>query len=71
MRFCDIIVIIQADTALEICSIKHVNLEFVRHSLLTRKIIKIEKRIETFQSELAPKALRVKKILRSCRVSNF
>ena len=59
----------QVETALEVASIKSVNLEFVRHSLLTRKVIKIEKRIEVIQSEYAPKAIKVKNFFRICRVS--
>lgn len=49
-------------------SIKSVNLEFVRHSLLTRKVIKIEKRIETIESDHAPKVLKIKKNFRISRV---
>ena len=58
----------QVETALEVASIKSVNLEFVRHSLLTRKAIKIEKRIETIQFEHAPKAIKIKNFFRICRV---
>jgi hypothetical protein len=61
----------KAETTLEVASIKSVNLEFVRHSLLTRKVIKIEKMIETITADHAPKALKVKNYLRIFRVSLF
>lgn len=54
--------------AVEILSIS-VNQELVKHSLLTRKIIKTDKDIETIQSEYAPKATKVKNFFRICRVS--
>lgn len=54
--------------AIEILSIS-VNQELVKHSLLTRKIIKVDKDIETIQSEYAPKATKVKNFFRICRVS--
>jgi hypothetical protein len=54
---------------IEIASIKSVNLDFVKHSLLTRKVIKIEKKIETFQSQHAPKVTKVKNFFRVFRVS--
>mmetsp|Transcript_11847 Transcript_11847/g.11496 ORF Transcript_11847/g.11496 Transcript_11847/m.11496 type:complete len:172 (+) Transcript_11847:138-653(+) len=58
----------KGETALEVVSIKSVNLEFVRHSLLTRKVIKIEKRIETIEMDHAPKVLAIKKNFRIFRV---
>jgi hypothetical protein len=58
----------QAEMAVEILSIS-VNQELVKHSLLTRKIIKADKDIETIQSEYAPKATKVKNFFRICRVS--
>lgn len=63
------ITIFQNDTTLEIASIKSVNLEFVRHSLLNRKLIKIDKRLETIQFEQGPKSKKVKNVLRILRVS--
>lgn len=59
-------------TQIELTKIKSVQLEFVRHSLLSRKVIKIEKQLETIQSGLAPKASKVKNALRILRVNcNF
>ena len=59
----------QAEAKVELDTIKSVHVELVRHSLLTRKIIKIDKKMETIQMEYAPKAQRVKKFFRMFRVS--
>ena len=48
--------------------IKSVQLEFVKHSLLTRKLIKFDKEIEKLQFNHGPVAARVKKIMRISRV---
>lgn len=53
----------------EVAGIKSVQLELVRHSLLTRKVIKIEKQIEKLQNDQAPKILKIKNIARCLRVS--
>lgn len=63
------IFLLQAEASIELAGIKSIHVEFVRHSLLSRKIIKIEKRIETIQAEYKPKALRVKNVFRILRVS--
>ena len=57
------------EAAQELALIKSVQLELVRHSLLTRKVIKIDKQIETIQSKHAPKQRSVKNVLRIIRVS--
>lgn len=53
---------------IELAKIKSVQLEFVKHSLLSRKVISIEKKIENIQVLYAPRLLRVKKIFRILRV---
>jgi hypothetical protein len=52
----------------ELATIKSVNLEFVRHSLLSRKVIKIEKSIEGVKESQAPKIMRVKGFFRVLRM---
>jgi hypothetical protein len=59
------------DTQLELAKIKSVQLEFVKHSLLARKIIKIEKQLEIIQGQYVPKSTRTKKYLRIARVSIY
>ena len=58
----------KAEASAELATIKSVHVEFVRHSLLSRKVIKLEKRIETIQMDYAPKAQRAKGIFRTIRV---
>ena len=53
----------------ELAEIKSVQLELVKHSLLTRKVIKLDKQIEKLQSEFSPKIKKVKSIGRIARVS--
>ena len=55
---------------MELAKIKSVQLEFVKHSLLSRKVISIEKKIENIQVLYSPRLLRVKKIFRILRVRN-
>lgn len=55
----------------ELSTIKSVQLEFVRHSLLTRKVIKAEKQLELIQSQYLPKVQRVRRYLRIIRVRKF
>ena len=52
----------------EIAKIKSIQLEFVKHSLLTRKNIKIEKEVEVLKEEQLPKSHRVKYVLQGIRV---
>lgn len=59
------------DAMAEVAKIKSVQLEFVKHSLLTRKVISIEKKIETLQAQYFPRLLRVRKIFRIVRVSQL
>jgi hypothetical protein len=57
------------EAQVEISKIKSVQLEFVKHSLLNRKVISIEKKLEGIQAQYAPRVLKVKKIFRVVRVS--
>jgi hypothetical protein len=56
------------DTMAEVGQIRSVQLEFVKHSLLTRKVISIEKKIEVLQAQYFPRLLKVRKIFRVLRV---
>lgn len=56
------------DAMAEVAKIKSVQLEFVKHSKLTRNVIKIEKTIETLQAQYFPRLLKVRKIFRILRV---
>ena len=56
------------ETKIELSRIKSVQLELVKHSKLSRALIKYEKDLEAIQSQYAPKALQVKKIFRIIRV---
>lgn len=56
------------ETKIELSRIKSVQLELVKHSKLSRSLIKYEKELETIQAQYAPKALQVKKIFRIIRV---
>jgi hypothetical protein len=51
----------------ELATIKSVNLEFVRHSLLSRKVIKIEKSIDDLKAAEAPRLSRAKGFFRILR----
>jgi hypothetical protein len=53
----------------EVAQIKSVQLELVKHSLLTRKVIKLEKEIEKLQQSVQPTSLKVKYYSRIIRVS--
>jgi hypothetical protein len=55
-------------TKLELCTVKSVQLELVKHSKLTRKMIKLEKQIETIKESQLPKVNRWNYILRVSRV---
>jgi hypothetical protein len=59
------------DVTLQLSDIKSVQLEFVKHSLLSRKKIKLEKEIENLQLEQAPKVRRVKRFGRIVKVNSF
>lgn len=58
------------DAMADVAKIKSVQLEFVKHSLLTRKVISIEKKIEQLQALYFPRLLKVRKIARITRVCN-
>ena len=55
----------------ELAKIKSVQLEFVKHSLLSRKVISIEKKIENIQALYSPRLLSVRKIFRIIRVIKY
>eukprot|EP01038_Epipyxis_sp_PR26KG_P012522 gene12522-16795_t len=52
----------------ELRTIKSIQVELVRHSKLTRKVIKCDKELETIQATYAPKAQKVRSIFRTLRV---
>ena len=56
-------------TKKELSEIKSIQVEFVKHSKLERKIIKIEKDIDSIKSTDGPKAEKINFILRIVRVS--
>lgn len=56
------------EAQLELAKIKSVQLEFVKHSKLSRSIIKIEKQLEAIQAQYLPKAQKVRRYLRGIRV---
>lgn len=56
------------EAQVELSKIKSVQLELVKHSKLSRAIIKFEKQLEVIQAQYAPKALSVKKYARFTRV---
>jgi len=56
------------DANAELASIKSVQLELVRHSKLTRKIIKMDKQIEDLQAGNAPKFQRARRVGRISKV---
>jgi cytoplasmic iron level regulating protein YaaA (DUF328/UPF0246 family) len=56
------------EAQLDVAKIKSVQLEFVKHSLLTRKVISIEKKIEQLQALYMPRLLKVRKVFRIIRV---
>lgn len=58
------------DAVLEVGQIKSVQLEFVKHAKLSRKVIAIEKKIETLQAQYFPRLLKVRKVFRILRVSS-
>lgn len=59
------------DAMAEVGKIRSVQLEFVKHSKLTRKVIALEKEIETLQAQYFPRLLKVRKVFRVLRVSSF
>ena len=56
------------ETQLDVSKIKSVQLEFVKHSKLSRELIKLEKQIETIKDKDAPKAKQVAYIFQMIRV---
>lgn len=59
------------DAVVEVGKIRSVQLEFVKHSKLSRKVISIEKQIETLQAQYFPRLLKVRKFFRVLRVNIF
>lgn len=57
-----------ADAKRELATVKSIQLELVRHSRLSRRVIKIEKEMEQIQQSHAPLSAQVKQILRIARV---
>ena len=57
------------DAMAELGKIRSVQLELVKHSKLTRKVIAIEKDIEKLQAQYFPRLLKVRKVFRVLRVS--
>lgn len=58
----------RTEANIELAGIKSIQLELVRHSLLTRKIIKYDKQIEKLQGEYMPKLKKVRNASRIVRV---
>ena len=58
-------------TRIELCEVKSVQLQFVKHSKLSRKAIKLEKQIEDIKFAQIPKLTKVKNILWIVRVICF
>lgn len=54
---------------IELRAIKSVQLELVKNSKLERKVIKIDKEIETLNAQQEPKVEKTRKVLRILRVS--
>jgi hypothetical protein len=57
------------EAQVEVAKIKSVQLEFVKHSLLQRKVISIEKKMELLQLQYNPRLQAVRKVFRVLRVS--
>lgn len=55
----------------ELATIKSVQLEFVRHSLLSRKVIKLEKQIDEIAVRQGPLRIRVQRALQILRLFLF
>jgi hypothetical protein len=56
------------EAQLEIAQIKSVQLEFVKHSLLSRKVIKCDRLMEDINEKLTPKKDRIQLIFRITRM---
>lgn len=56
------------DAKAEVSAIKSVQLELVKHSLATRKVIKIEKEIEAIKESFIPASKNMKNSFRIVRV---
>lgn len=59
------------ETQLDVSKIKSVQLEFVKHSKLSRELIKLEKQIETIKDKDAPKAKQVAYIFQMIRIAAY
>lgn len=55
----------------ELATIKSIQVEFVRHSQLTRKVIKLDKEMEGINDGLPSKRRRVKSVLRVLRLALY
>ena len=56
-------------TRIELCEVKSIQLQFVKHSKLSRKAIKLEKQVEDIKLAQVPKLIRLRNILWIIRVS--
>ncbi|KAJ1426463.1 hypothetical protein B484DRAFT_419944 [Ochromonadaceae sp. CCMP2298] len=56
------------EAQVEVAKIKSVQLEFVKHSLLQRKVISIEKKMELLQLQYNPRLQAVRKVFRVLRI---
>uniref|UniRef100_A0A7S3HTN5 Tail-anchored protein insertion receptor WRB n=1 Tax=Spumella elongata TaxID=89044 RepID=A0A7S3HTN5_9STRA len=59
------------DAMAELGKIRSVQLELVKHSKLTRKVIAIEKDIEKLQAQYFPRLLKVRKVFRVLRFVTY
>lgn len=61
----------KVEVQIALAKIKSVQLEFVEHSLLSRKVIKIDKQLSAICEAYIPKAQRAKKIMRIFRAVSY
>jgi hypothetical protein len=59
------------DTRIALCKVKSIQVEFVKHSKLSRKSLKLEKDIERIKDEMVPKIAGVKGVLGYLKVICF
>ena len=52
----------------DLCTVKSIQLEFVKHSKLSRRTIKLEKQIEDIKEAQKPKILKIKNALNTFKV---
>jgi len=59
------------ETRLALCKVKSIQVEFVKHSKLSRKALKIEKDIEKMKESKVPQIARVKNMLGYVKIVSF